>query len=359
MFSRLLFAFLLFLSFGVTAAQEATPPAVADWPTEGWRTASPAEQGMDADMLAGIPAFLDENHMYATYSIIVVRGGSIVYEAYFNGFRPTYTDNMRSVTKSVTATLVGIAIARGDLPGVDLKMADVFPEYFADGANADKVDLSLRDLLGMRSGLDWDDGDALSLENSGDQMKRVLSLPLAHPPGTFWNYSTADSHLISGMFQKTTGYSLEEYGDQYLFAPLGMTPGIWNADSQGYNQGGMGLALSPRDMAKFGYLYLHNGVWEDEQLVPAEWVEWTTSAQDGKDDYGYQWWRLIDGETEEYYPAFAARGYAGDNIFVLPELDMVVVTKTQWYVTGEVADQQGNVMSRMLFDVILPAVKDT
>jgi CubicO group peptidase (beta-lactamase class C family) len=298
--------------------------------------------------------------MAATYSVIVVRGGTIVYEVYFNGYKPTDTDNMRSVTKSVTATLVGIALERGDLPSVDLKIADVFPEYFADGANADKKDLTLRHLLGMRSGLKWDDANAMSLEGVGDQMKRVLGLPLAHPPGTVWNYSTADSHLISGMFQKQTGYSLEAYAQEHLFAPLGMTPGVWKADSQGYNYGGMELALSPRDMAKFGYLYLHNGVWEGKQLVPAEWVEWVTSPQDDTVDYyGYQWWRLIDGETEEHYPAFAARGYAGDNIFVLPELDMVVVTKTKYYVTGRVADQQGNVLSRMLFDVILPAVKNT
>ncbi len=340
---------------GVTAA------SVRDyWPTDGWRTAAPEAQGMDAARLATIPDFLTQNRMdTATYSVLVARGGYLVYEAYFNGYQPADTDQVRSVTKSVTSALVGIALERGDLPEIDVRVADVFPQIFANGANADKYDLSLRHLLLMRSGLEWNDGDALSLNNRADQMQRILNLPLLHPPGQTWNYSTADSHLISGVFQTLTGRSLRDYADEYLFAPLGMTPGDWNTDYQGYNMGGMGLALSPRDMAKFGYLYLNNGVWAGQAVVPADWVALTTAPQDATVNwYGYQWWRVLDDAGREKYPLFAARGYAGDNIFVYPALDLVIVTKTKWRVVGRAADRQSGIMQRLVDEVILPAVLD-
>ncbi|HEX2908651.1 MAG TPA: serine hydrolase domain-containing protein [Phototrophicaceae bacterium] len=213
----------LLLVLSQVRAQETPLPVRDYWPTADWRTALPAEQGLDAEKLAGIPQFLEDHQMKATNSVIVVRGGYIVYENYFNGYQPTETDNTRSITKSVTSALVGMALERGDLPSVDLKVAEVFPEYFKNGVNADKKDLTLRHLLGMRSGLQWDDGDALSLLGRG-QMERIINFPLAHAPGEAWNYSTADSHLVSGLFQRTTGKSLEEYADEVLFKPLGLPP---------------------------------------------------------------------------------------------------------------------------------------
>lgn len=360
MFLRLLGAWLMLFSFGIAAAQDAAPTRDY-WPTDGWHTAAPEAQNMDAALLDTIPDFLTENNLAAAaYSVLVVRGGYVVYEAYFNGYEPSRTDEMRSVTKSVTSALVGIALERGDLPSLDMRVVEVFPQSFADGANADKRDLSLRHLLMMRSGLKWNDGDALSLlQNRGDQMERLLNLPLVHPPGETWNYSTGDSHLISGLFQAYTGRSLSDYAAEYLFAPLGITSARWDSDSHGYNSGGMGLALSPRDMAKFGYLYLNNGVWDGQPVVPADWIALTTAPQDETVNwYGYQWWRILDDAGHEKYPLYAARGYAGDNIFVYPALDLVVVTKTKWRVFGPVADRQGEVTLRLVDEVILPAVQD-
>jgi CubicO group peptidase (beta-lactamase class C family) len=224
----------------------------------------------------------------------------------------------------------------------------------------DKGGITLRDLLMMRSGLKWGEANWQVIplwESDLDQMQRILSLPLENPPGETWNYSTADAHLIGGILTRATGVSLLDYANAHLFEPLGITGVEWDTDSRGYNVGGSGLALTPREMAKFGYLYLNNGLWDGEQIVPAEWVALTTSTQDEETDYGYLWWR---GEREFFggYPAFAALGYGGDMIFVYPELDLVAVAKTSYFVTATAARQQEDAVMGLIREYIFPAVDD-
>jgi CubicO group peptidase (beta-lactamase class C family) len=313
---------------------------------------------MDADLPAHIATTIEDERMTYVRAVLVVRHGFLVYQEYFNGSNALFRDNVRSVTKSVTSALVGIALANGDLASLDGTVADFFPEYFADGANADKRGITLRDLLRMRSGLKWGEAnwEVIPLwESDLDQMRRILNLPLEHTPGEVWNYSTADTHLIGGILTRATGMSLLDYANAHLFAPIGITGVQWDTDSQGYNVGGATLSLTPREMAAFGYLYLNNGLWDGEPIVPAEWVTLTTSAQDADTPHGYQWWR---GEREFFggYPAFAALGYGGDMIFVYPALDLVVVTKTSYFVTSTPAGLQEDAVMGLIKDYIIPSV---
>jgi CubicO group peptidase (beta-lactamase class C family) len=329
------------------------------WPTDGWRASTPAEQGMDGDLLAQITATIEDEGMTFVRAVLVVRHGYLVHEGYYNGFTADDRDNVRSITKSVTSALVGIALANGDIESLDVTVAGFFPEYVAD--DDDQGDITLRDLLMMRSGLKWGEANWQVIplwESDLDQMQRILSLPLENPPGEVWNYSTADAHLIGGILTRAAGMSLLDYADAHLFEPLGITGAEWNTDSQGYNVGGAGLALTPREMATFGYLYLNGGLWDGEQIVPAEWVALTTTAQDEATDYGYLWWR---GEREFFggYPAFAGLGYGGDMVFVYPELDLVVVTKTSYFVAATPAQEQAEAVMGLVQDYVISAVTDT
>jgi CubicO group peptidase (beta-lactamase class C family) len=313
---------------------------------------------MDGDLLATISVTIEAERMTYVRAVLVVRHGYLVYEEYYNGFSADDRDNVRSVTKSVTSALVGIALANGDLESLDATVGDFFPEYFEDDENADQRAISVRDLLTMRSGLKWSEANWQVIplwESDLDQMARILNLPLENTPGEVWNYSTADTHLLGGILTRATGTSLLDYANVHLFEPLGITGTEWATDSQGYNVGGASLSLTPREMATFGYLYLNNGLWDDEQIVPAEWVELSTAAQDEETDYGYLWWR---GEREFFggYPAFAALGYGGDMIFVYPALDLVVVTKTSYFVMATAAEEQEDAVMALIADTIIPSV---
>ncbi len=315
---------------------------------------------MDGDLMATISATIEAERMTFVRAVLVVRHGYIVHEGYYNGFTADDRDNVRSVTKSVTSTLVGIALANGDLESLDVTIGDFFPEYFEGGANADKRAITVRDLLTMRSGLKWGEAnwEVIPLwESDLDQMRRILNLPLENTPREVWNYSTADTHLLGGILTRATGMSLLDYANAKLFEPLGITGAEWDTDSQGYNVGGATLSLTPREMAKFGYLYLNNGVWDGEQIVPAAWVALSTAVQDDETDYGYLWWR---GEREFFggYPAFAALGYGGDMIFVYPALDLVVVTKTSYFVTATPAGEQEDAVMGLIANYVIQSVAE-
>jgi CubicO group peptidase (beta-lactamase class C family) len=313
---------------------------------------------MDGDRLATISTTIEDEDMTFVRAVLVVRHGYLVFEEYYNGFTADDRDNVRSITKSVTSALVGVALANGDIESLDVTAADFFPEYVA--AEDDQGDITLRDLLMMRSGLKWGEANWQVIplwESDLDQIERILGLPLEYPPGEHWNYSTADAHLIGGILTRATGVSLLDYANTHLFEPLGISGAEWDTDSQGYNVGGSGLALTPREMATFGYLYLNGGLWDTEQIVPGDWVALTTTAQDEETGYGYLWWR---GEREFFggYPAFAALGYGGDMVFVYPELDLVAVAKTSYFVMATAAGQQEDAVMGLVRDYVIAAVND-
>jgi CubicO group peptidase (beta-lactamase class C family) len=334
------------------------------WPTTGWRSAAPEDQGVDSSLLAEAQTYLAERVPHMN-SFLVVRGGYLVWEHYSGGTGPDSLRNVKSVTKSVLSTLIGIARQTGDIPSLDDTLGDFFPEYFTAASDGRKRAITVHDLLTMRSGLDWAEygPSVVEMTASKNWIKFALDKPLARDPGTHHNYSTGDTQLLSGVLQRAAGLSALEFADLYLFGPLGIERRTWPADPQGITIGGAELSLRARDMAKIGYLILNQGGWDGEQIVPADWVQAATSLQvlvipDGARDcpevgYGYLWWLRPQGE----HASALAVGFGGQYIYVIPALDLVVV------LTGDITsapapfrDNQMLCQFNLVEDLIVPAV---
>ncbi len=308
------------------------------WPTNGWRTSLPEEQGIDSQILVAGGEYV-RTQFPMCYSVSVVRHGRLVFERYYNGVQPGDATNIMSVTKSVLSALTGIALEQKILQGVDQPIADYYPEYFTPALDPGKREIRIRHLLTMTAGLEWQEWGSVFYQwlQSRDFLRFAIELPLVSAPGGQFNYNTALTHLQSGILTRASGLTTLEFGRRNLFDPLGFTRFQWMTDPQGYNIGGAELYLTPRDMAKFGYLFLEQGYWEDRQLVPAAWVRESTSIkvadpnQTGFTDYGYLWWLgWIQGQ---WY--FRAAGHGGQSIFIFPDLDMVVVLTARSDVTTE------------------------
>ena len=199
------------------------PPPAPDWPIAGWRRATPESQGIDSDALAGIFDAVREQRA-AVHSLLVVRNGRLVLEAYFYPYSGTTVHDVASVTKSITATLTGIAIDRGDLAGVDARvLADLFP---AAGRDARKDRVTVEHLLTMTAGLQCRSEDAEAtlrdMQQSGDWVRFMLELPMAHEPGTRFVYCSGGTHLLSAIITRATRLSALEFARQVLFEPLGI-----------------------------------------------------------------------------------------------------------------------------------------
>lgn len=282
-------------------------PSPDYWPSERWRTEAPAEHDFDRSKLARIEEIIQRDLPFLD-GLLIIRDGYIVHERYFNGYEATTLHDVASVAKSWTSALVGMARAKGKLSNLDAKLPDLLPGYFSGEKHADKREITLRNLLMMRSGIAWDEelldtgvygGEELL---AGDLTAIALTFPMAHPPGTAWNYSTLDVQLISAIFEYAMGQSLEGFAEQNLFSPLGITSYEWLEDGTGTTVGGQNLSMTPRDMAKLGLLYLHGGEWAGEQLIPEDWVQLSLSSQNSEafytptgqseiiEWYGYLWW---------------------------------------------------------------------
>jgi CubicO group peptidase (beta-lactamase class C family) len=329
------------------------------WPTEGWMNSTLKEQGWNEELLEEM---MDEIQTRAIRidSISIVRNAYMVYDEYPQTLYDADTKHIiHSCTKSFTSALVGIAITEGYIPGVDSKLVDLLPNRTMDNLNPWKESVTLEHLLTMTSGFEWDEWSEPynSPQNSNYQMwtsdnpvQFYLDLPMAAEPGELWVYSSGASHLLGAIVAEATGMSLLEYAELKLFAPLGISTSdvTWPADNQGYNYGSGGVYMLPRDMAKFGYLYLNNGTWDGEQIVPSEWVQTaakTITYFSEYEGYSYQWWTYLSDDMDVY----SAVGYQGQNIFVIPKLDMVVVF------TSSVSPYEPYPQTAILFDYIIPA----
>ena len=307
-----------------TAGTTADPGA---WVVEG-----PEDHGLD-------PATLEEARTYAfaegrnTQGVVVVRDGVIVAEWYGEGAGPDSWVASWSVAKSFASATVGIAIEQGLIPGVDEPMTTWYPEF----AGTERADMTLRDVLQMGSGLDWvEDYDPSAIGESDiirmvtgerDQLAYAASQPAEVAPGTRWSYSSGDTMLLSGVLEQATGMAADEYATDVLFEPLGLDRAEWWRDGGGHTLTYCCFDSTSRDFARFGQLYLQDGRWGDDQVVPEDWVEESLVPSDASEQagepYGYQWWLgEPDGIDED---VFAAVGHDGQWIYVIPDLDMVVV----------------------------------
>jgi CubicO group peptidase (beta-lactamase class C family) len=313
-----------------TGAQAQIDPAARDyWPTDGWQTAAPEEHSIDPAALAAIDARVPTETPDLS-ALVVVRHGYVVYERAYNGYDPAEPLNIRSVTKSVTGSLIGIALNEGFLTSLDQTVGELIPERIPDDADPRVAEITVRQLLTMTSGLAWDAGsDWPTLTASDNWVDLTLSQPVVGIPGETYVYNTGGSHLLAVIVEAVTGQDAEDYAQEKLFGPLGIEAGEWMRSPQDEPSGGSGLELTAHDMAKLGYLYLNNGVWDGVEIIPADFAQAATiyqsvgDATGGWANYGYQWWVTATGAG---YPAYFALGYGGQHVFVVPALDLVVVT---------------------------------
>jgi CubicO group peptidase (beta-lactamase class C family) len=288
------------------------------------------------------------DHGAEVHSVLVVRNGTLVMEAYFHPYNQSRVHSLTSCSKSFLSALVGIAVDEGYL-NLDDRALDFFPDRTIGNDSPLKREITVEHLLLMRSGLDWpessvsynsSDNILRQMWDSPDWTQFVLDRSMATAPGTTFNYSTGDSQLLTAILEQATGVSTQQFARLRLFEPLGISSTYWRWTSapDGVAFGGGGLSLTPRAMAKFGYLYLQGGVWEGRQVVPAEWVEASVTPA----TYGYQWWRLAGG-------GYAALGFGGQRIVVVPDLELVLV------ITGD----SSGMTSGYLVGTFVPAVKSS
>ena len=283
-------------------------------------------------------------------SLLVSHQGVLVLERYYHGARATQLANIKSASKSVIAALVGIAIAKGHIRSVDQPIADYFPELLKD-PERQKREITIADLLTMRSGLESTSGREYGAwVRSRNWVRYVLAQPLIDEPGTRVEYSTGTSHLLSAILTRATKMSTWQFAQRELARPLGFTLARWPQDPQGIYFGGNDMLMTPRQMLRFGELYANEGRAGDRQVVPREWVEKADDAVGrsrwGSDrEYGHGFWiREIAGHRSYY-----AWGYGGQFIFVIPGLDLVVVTTSRSDVTTERRDHLG-----AIYDLVDP-----
>jgi CubicO group peptidase (beta-lactamase class C family) len=308
-------------------AQSSRPVEV--WPTDGWASSAPEEQGINSTLLAAVYDHVRDSDADIR-SLLVVRHGYLVAEEYFTPqlYDVNNTHILFSVTKSVVSSLIGIAIDHGFIDNTSQLLLDFFPDRTIANLSAWKEAITLEDVLMMRSGFAWDENgyetynDFFRMRDSPDWAQYVLDRPMAYEPGSTFYYNSGNSHLLATIINVTTGMTPLAFADQYLFGPLGITQRAWTIDPQGVNFGGSNLALRPRDMAKFGLLFINNGTWDDQQVVSSDWVNRSSNGPATSYptiSYGYQWW------IDDYNDWYSARGYNGQFIYVIEEHDIVVV----------------------------------
>jgi len=297
------------------------------YPASEWRAAAPEEQGLDSKKLDKMVDEIDRQG-WTVDNVTIIRHGYKVLDASFGAYDPDEPHLLYSCTKSVVSSLVGIAIQQGYIESVNVMLADLFPDREIQNLDASKQMMTLESMLMMAAGFECRDSYLYNwvglneMMRSDDWVQHVLDLPMEYAPGTHFEYCNGVSNLLSAAVQENSGMHTAAFAEEYLFGPLGIGDYYWEEDSAGIPLGFSDLYLRPSDMARFGYLYLQGGAWEGEQIVSPEWVAASTTAQIAADTlqegYGYQWW--IDDAG--YY---AAVGYRGQFIFVLPDYDMVVV----------------------------------
>jgi len=301
---------------------------------QGWQVSTPKEQGLDPMLVAELYVKADE--LKTLYSLLVIKNGYLVAEDYFNKGSIDNKDRLQSVTKSFTSALVGIAIEQGCLTGVDQKMLDFFPQIADDISDPRKYQITLRNLLEMRAGYPNEEDHQALWDGllSGYYEPLIEDFPLTSDPGTRFQYSNLSSNWLGIIVDQSCGMSLKEYAEKHLFSPLAIEPGDWGQDAEGHNNGCGDLHLAARDAAKFGLLYLNDGIYDGKQILPADWVEaslqtystneaFVRRVGDFRDiGYGYQWWSANAGN----YKVNFAWGHGGQLIVLVDELDMVIVT---------------------------------
>jgi hypothetical protein len=364
----------VFAAASPTMSQQAT--------ANRWPISSPEQQGLSAAPLKEFSERIRAHAFGNVDRMVVVRKGTLVWnERFENDYRtisrgkkgplgcgfesctaaadsnefnylhpawhPWYqgrsVHTLQSVTKSVTSVLIGIAIARGEIPSDKAPLLSFFEDYDLSRVDPRLRKATLADLLTMRSGIEWHESDrplddtntTVQLEKSADWIRFTLAQPMDSEPGTKWAYNSGGSHLMSHIIRKSTGMHVDDYARQHLFGPLGIREFHWKKTPTGHPDTEGGLYLDAEDLARIGQLYLDGGAWNGRRIVPESWVKASTAKQVENVNpagygYGYQWWRVDRRDVE----VWAGLGFGGQFLVVLPQKRIVGVVNS-WNIFGE------------------------
>ena len=314
---------------------------------DAFQRVDPSAAGLDATRLAAMEAEIESGAFGHVTSILIARAGTLAYERYFDGAGAAAMRNTRSATKTVTGMLIGIAIDRGAIEGVDARVVRFFPERAPfDHPDPRKDAITIEDFLTMSSLLECDDGNSFSRGNEErmylieDWVGFTLDLPIRgfppwiprpedSPHGRSWSYCTAGVTTLGGVLEAASGESVETFAATHLFEPLGIDEFSWQLSPTGLAQTGGGLGLRSIDLLKLARLYAEEGLWEGRRVVPAVWVRASTSPQasvDDETDYGYLWWLRDFGERGD--AAWYMAGNGGQKVIVFPALGVELVVTT-------------------------------
>jgi CubicO group peptidase (beta-lactamase class C family) len=302
-------------------------------------TTAPSEVGIPQ---VQIDLWLKRIQAVKIRSCLVIRRGHLVLESYKNQKVATQPQNIHSVTKSIVSALVGICLEQGLIPSLETPISEFFPAMAGKGIDPRSRSITVDHLLTMTPGYHWPEfGEWQAFTPmfyAPNWVRFVLERPMEYEPGERMNYNTGATHLLTAIVQRVTGMKAAAFAERHLFKPLGITEYRWHEDAQGINNGGSGMALTPMDMAKFGYLYLQLGRWGEKQLVPAEWVRSSTAPRymtyEGIGHYGQHWWvdaidpsRPLTPENRYHF----ALGFGGQYIIVVPAADLVVTMTSELF----------------------------
>ena len=318
-----------------------------------WNVSTPEAQGLDPGLV--LSAYQKAQKLSSIYSLLIVKNGYLVAEGYFHGLGHNVAKPTASVTKSFVSSLAGIALREHILTSLDQTVTGFFPEVDWPNTDPRKSQITVRQMLQMRSGFPWEEfsGHIDRLFSTSDWIPFIEEFPLTSDPGTKFGYSNLTAHLLAIILARAADTSLLDFAQAHLFEPLGIQPGNWPRDARGYCFGSGDLALVPRDMAKFGLLFLNSGTFKGVQVIPAEWVSQSLtpvsfnvyggmvpSRPDGRIlssfdtlDYGYLWWSSKAGSHPFHY----AWGHGGQLIVLVHDLNMVVVTSAD-HLPGQFGD---------------------
>jgi CubicO group peptidase (beta-lactamase class C family) len=362
--------------------------------TKEWPLIQPSAAGFDSAALTALDADVAGGKYGLVDSMLIIRDGKQVFARsylhdygkiygerarhegplnhdvngpynYFSAeFHPYYQisdlHTMQSVSKTVTSITIGIAIGRKEFPAdLDTPILKYFDDYKIANLDDRKRRITLRHLLTMTAGLEWNEdlpyndpkNSADIMESKRDWVEYVINQPMAAEPGKVWVYSSGVTQLLSHIFKKATGKNVDEYAAEYLFQPLGISY-HWKHSPTGLPDTEGGLYISSSSLAKIGFLFLKNGMWEGKQIVPADWVRASVKPAMNVEDegrhwgYGFQWWLQPWGKSPEKF-AWAARGFGGQELRVVPEYDLIVVF-TGWDILPSSQEPRHDQLERVI-----------
>ncbi len=336
-----------------------------------WGTSHVSEVGLDS---AAFETMMNRQDLEGinVHSILIVKDGALVFEEYFSGedsngveidFDKDTVHELFSVTKSISSLLMGIALDNGDIDNLEEPLSAYMPDhadYFLDPL---KADITLYDVLTMQGGIEVTElgvgretSPLFSLIDYEDPLDYTLSQTAVAEPGTVFEYSTGLSTLLSEVIETATGSSVDSFAQAHLFTPLNIDQALWQRHESGHIFTGTGLKLLPRDMAKIGQLLLDNGAWNNNAVITEEWISESTFPQVVFRpsypffEYGYYWWlREFRVDENSTVSVVFAGGYGGQNIYIIPELDTVVV-----FTAGNFNPEGGQVPQRIMEEDIVP-----